>query len=122
MEHDLFIVDLFEDVADVVMHYSHFIKPFICSSREEFVDIITVYGTWIKTIETFVEGEFLYSGSSGIVGKFSEREPCLLVVLPIVLRESYVLVYKLVVMGLIGVEYIRVGRTSVNAYSIRIKL
>ena len=38
------------------------------------------------------------------------------------LRESRILVYKLVVMELIAVEYIRVGRTDVNAYSIRIKL
>ena len=38
------------------------------------------------------------------------------------LRESYILVYKLVVMALIAVEYIRVGRTSVNVYLIRIKL
>ena len=38
------------------------------------------------------------------------------------LRESYILVYKLVVMGLIVVEYIRVGRTGVNAHSIRIKV
>ena len=38
------------------------------------------------------------------------------------LRESYVLVYKLVVMGLIAVEYIRLGRTGVNAYLISIKL
>ena len=36
--------------------------------------------------------------------------------------ESYILVYKLVVMGLIAVEYIRIGRTGVNAYSIRIKV
>ena len=38
------------------------------------------------------------------------------------LRESYILVYELVVMGLIAVGYIRVGRTGVIAYSIRIKL
>ena len=38
------------------------------------------------------------------------------------LREFYILVYKLVVMRLIVVEYIRVGRTGVNAYSITIKL
>ena len=38
------------------------------------------------------------------------------------LQESYVVVYKLVVMGLIAVEYIRIGRTGVNAYSIRIKV
>ena len=38
------------------------------------------------------------------------------------LREFYILVYKLVVMGLIAVEYIRVGRTGVNAYTIRINL
>ena len=39
-----------------------------------------------------------------------------------VLRESYILVYELVVMGLIAVGYVRVGRTGVIAYSIRIKL
>ena len=38
------------------------------------------------------------------------------------LRESFLLVYKLVVMGVIIVGYIRVGRTGVNAYLIRIKL
>ena len=38
------------------------------------------------------------------------------------LRESYILVYDLVVMELIAVEYMTVGRTGVNAYSIRIKL
>ena len=38
------------------------------------------------------------------------------------LQESYILIYKLVVMGLIAVEYIRVGRIGVNVYSIRIKL
>ena len=43
-------------------------------------------------------------------------------ILTSVLRESYVLVYKLVDMGLIAVEYIKVDRTGVNAYSIRIKL
>ena len=37
------------------------------------------------------------------------------------LWESYILVHKLVVMGLIVVEYIRVGRTGVNAYTMRIK-
>ena len=30
------------------------------------------------------------------------------------LRESYILVYKLVVMRLIAVEYIRVGRTGIR--------
>ena len=43
-------------------------------------------------------------------------------IMEILLQESYILVYKLVVMGLIAVEYIRVGRTGVNAYSIRKKL
>ena len=40
----------------------------------------------------------------------------------LLLQECYILVYKLVVMKLIVVEYIRVGRTGANAYSIRIKL
>ena len=35
----------------------------------------------------------------------------------VLLQESYILVYKLVVIGLIAVEYMRVGRTSGNAYS-----
>ena len=38
------------------------------------------------------------------------------------LWDSYILVYKPVVIGLIAVEYIRVGRTGVNAYSMTIKL
>ena len=38
------------------------------------------------------------------------------------LSKSYVVIYKLVVIGLMAVEYIRVGRTGVNAYSIRTKL
>ena len=40
----------------------------------------------------------------------------------LLLRESYILVYKLVVIRLAAVEYTRVGRTGVNAYWIRIKL
>ena len=43
-------------------------------------------------------------------------------IMPKLLRESYILIYKLVVTGLIAVEYIRVGRTGINAYSIGIKL
>ena len=40
------------------------------------------------------------------------------------LQESYVLVYELLVLfrEWIAVEYIRVDRTGINAYSIRIKL
>ena len=38
------------------------------------------------------------------------------------LWHTYILVYQVVDIGLIAVEYIRVGRTSGNAYSIRIKL
>ena len=91
------MIDALEDVVDVVVHRSHSVEPFFCSGGEEFVVVIEVYGVWIKAIETSVGGEF-------------------------VLLESYILVYKLVVMGLIAVEYIRVGRTGVNAYSIRIKL
>ena len=37
------------------------------------------------------------------------------------LQESYILIYKPVVVALIALQYIGVGRTGVNAYSIRIK-
>ena len=35
-----FVVDLFEDVRDVVMHSSHFVKPFFCRGGIEFVVVI----------------------------------------------------------------------------------
>ena len=79
----LFIVDSFEDIVDVVVHSSHSVKPFFCSSRAEFVVIIKVYGAWIKAIETSVWEEFISSGGCGIISKFCVRWPCSPAVLPI---------------------------------------
>ena len=65
-----FVVDLFEDVVDVVMHCSHSVKPFFCNGGKEFVVVIEVYGAWIKAIETSVGEEFVGSSGCSIIGKF----------------------------------------------------
>ena len=49
-----FIVDLFENVVDVVVHFAHLVKPFFCGRGGEFVAFIEVYGIWIKALETSV--------------------------------------------------------------------
>ena len=54
MQSTSFVVDLFEDVKVVVLHYSHPIKPFFCGMGGEFVVIVKVCGAWIKAIETSV--------------------------------------------------------------------
>ena len=51
-----------------------------------------------------------------------ENYTILVVTYVLMLRESYILVYKLIVMRLIAVEHVRVGGTGVDAYSMRIKL
>ena len=38
------------------------------------------------------------------------------------LLEFHILVYKVVAIRIVVVEYIQVGRTDVNMYSVRIKL
>ena len=53
------MVDALEDVIDVVVHYSHSVKPFFCGWRGEFVVVIEVYGAWIKAIETPIRGELV---------------------------------------------------------------
>ena len=45
------MVDSFEDVVDMVVHYCHLIKPFFWGSGKELVVFIEVYGPWIKPIE-----------------------------------------------------------------------
>ena len=67
------IVASFEDVVDMVVHYSNFIEPFFCSQRGEFVVVVEVYSVWIKSIETSVGAEFVGSGRCCIVGKFCKR-------------------------------------------------
>ena len=65
-----FVVDLFEDIIDVVIHCSYSAEPFFCSRGGEFVVVIEVYGAWIQAIETSLEGEFVGSCGCGIIGKF----------------------------------------------------
>ena len=40
----LFVLDSFEDVVDVVMHYCSSVKPFLCIGVGEFVVVIKVDG------------------------------------------------------------------------------
>ena len=40
----LFVLDSFEDVVDVVMHYCSSVKPFLCIGEGEFVVVIKVDG------------------------------------------------------------------------------
>ena len=64
-----FVVDLFEDVVDVVMHCSHSVEPFFCSEGGEFVVVIELCGACIKAIETSIWGEFVGRSGCGIAGK-----------------------------------------------------
>ena len=73
VEGTLFIVDSFEEIINVVVHSSYYIKLFFCSGRGYFVVINKVYGMWIKARETSLGGEFVGSGSCNSVGKFCER-------------------------------------------------
>ena len=69
----LFVVDVFEDIVDIVVHYSHSVKPFFCSRCGEFVVVVNVYGAWIEAIETSARGECVGCSSYGIIVKFCER-------------------------------------------------
>ena len=84
MQGTSFVVDSFEDVVDIVVHYSHSIQPFFCGRGGDFVVIVEKYGQWIKDIETSIWREFVGRGGCGIVGKFCGRKPCLPAILPIV--------------------------------------
>ena len=39
----MFAFDMFEDIVDVVVHYSHFIEAFFGSGKGEFVVFTKVY-------------------------------------------------------------------------------
>ena len=39
----LFVLDPYEDIMNMVVHYSHSIEAFFCSRRGEFVVIVMVY-------------------------------------------------------------------------------
>ena len=86
-----FVVDLFEQVLDVVMHCSHFIESFSCSMQGEFVVVIVVYGAWFKTNESSAEGKFVGTGVYRIVSKFFGMQPSSPAVLPIVTVDAWVL-------------------------------
>ena len=49
-----FVVHSFEDVVDVVMHYSHSVEAFFCNRGGEFVVVNEVYDACIKATETSV--------------------------------------------------------------------
>ena len=54
-----FMVDSFQNIMDVVMHYSHSVELFFCSGGGEFAVVIKVYGAWIEATETSVGGKFV---------------------------------------------------------------
>ena len=69
----MFMVNMLEGIVYLVVHCCHSIYPFFGCGRAEFVVVIEVYGAGVKAIETSVRGEFVGSGSCGVVGKFGER-------------------------------------------------
>ena len=42
MKYAAFVADVYEDVMDVVVHYSHSVKLFFCGAKEDFIVIIQV--------------------------------------------------------------------------------
>ena len=68
-----FVLNVFEDVVEVVMHCGLSVEPFFCSQGEEFVVVIEVYGTWFNGTETSVVPEFVCDGCCSIIDKFCER-------------------------------------------------
>lgn len=48
----LCIVDVFEDIIEVVVHCSHSVDPFFCSSGTQFVVVGKEHIAYIKTTET----------------------------------------------------------------------
>ena len=67
------MVDSFEDVADMVVYCIYSVEPFFCGAGGKLVVVVEVYDAWIKSIKTFVRGEFVCSSSYGVIGKFWER-------------------------------------------------
>ena len=67
------MLDSFEDIMDMVVHYSRFVELFFCGRRGEFVVIIELYGRWITAVKTSVWGELVGSGGCGIIGKLWKR-------------------------------------------------
>ena len=86
-----FVVNYFQDVVDVVVHYNHSIKPFFCGRREKFVLVIKVDSVRIKAIVASVEAEFVNSVGYGMISKFCNRELCSLMVLFIIVVDAEVL-------------------------------
>ena len=73
MQGTSFMINTVEDLVDMVMYCNYSVQPFFCDGGGVFIVVIEVYGACIKAIETSVGGEFVGSGSHGIIGKFCER-------------------------------------------------
>ena len=73
MEVASFVVDLFKNVMDLVVHFSYSVVPYFCGRGEEFLVVIEVYSLWIKAIETSLGPEFVGSSGCSITGKFCKR-------------------------------------------------
>ena len=68
-----FRVDTIEEVVDLVVHCSYSVTAFFCGGRVEFAVVIEVYSVGVKAIGPSVRGEFVGSGSCGVIGKFCKR-------------------------------------------------
>ena len=72
-KHASFVLDLFEDLVDMVVHCSHSKKTFFCCSGEEFVVVVEVHGVCIKAKETSVCRVCVGSGGCSVIGTCGER-------------------------------------------------
>ena len=68
-----FVWDVFEDMVDVVWHYSNSIEAFLYSRWGELVVVVEAYGVEIEAIGTSIVGKFAGISGHGIIGQFCER-------------------------------------------------
>ena len=73
MKSPLFIIDTSEDVMDVVVYSSHYVKPFFGGLRGEFIVFTAVCSARVKCIVSSLSGEFVRSCGCGLGGKFCKR-------------------------------------------------
>ena len=73
MKGSLSVVDLLKDIVDVVVHYSHFIKPFFFCRRGDLLVVVEVHGAQVEVIETSVWAGFVDSSACGIIRRFYEK-------------------------------------------------
>ena len=67
------VVAAFEDVVDMLVHYSDSVHSFFCASRQEFLVFIHVDGEGPTAAETSTFGEFGNTGRHSAIGKFCNR-------------------------------------------------